>query len=105
MTHATDDRRDDGRSDVELLAAYRQDPEGPVGRRAASALFARYGSRLYAWCYRRMENQEDALDLAQEVMLEAFRGLPRFEGRSKFSSWLYAIARHRCINARRVRRV
>ena len=31
--------------------------------------------------------------------MEAFRALPRFEGRARFSSWLFAIARYRCISA------
>jgi RNA polymerase sigma-70 factor (ECF subfamily) len=31
--------------------------------------------------------------------MEAFRALPGFEGRARFSSWLFAIARYRCMSA------
>jgi len=31
-------------------------------------------------------------DLAQETFLRAFRGLPRFDGRAKLSTWIYTIA-------------
>lgn len=39
-------------------------------------------------------------DLAQEVFLRAFRGLEAFEGRSKFSTWLYRIAYNVYLNHR-----
>jgi RNA polymerase sigma-70 factor (ECF subfamily) len=31
-------------------------------------------------------------DLAQETFLRVFRGLPRFDGRAKLSTWIYTIA-------------
>jgi RNA polymerase sigma-70 factor, ECF subfamily len=34
----------------------------------------------------------DADEVAQEVFLRAWRGLPRFEERAQFSTWLYRIA-------------
>lgn len=43
-------------------------------------------------------NQEDAGDFTQEVFLKAYRNLPGFEGRSKFSTWLYKIAYNTAIN-------
>jgi RNA polymerase sigma-70 factor, ECF subfamily len=45
-----------------------------------------------------------AEDMAQEVFLKAYRGLPRFKGASRFSTWLYAIASHHCLNHLRSRR-
>ena len=49
----------------------------------------------------------DAEDALQETMLAAWRGLPRFEGRSSLRSWLYAIATNVCLRAieRRPKRV
>jgi len=32
-------------------------------------------------------------------MLSAYRSLASFEGRSRFTSWLFVIARNRCLNA------
>jgi len=43
-------------------------------------------------------NGEDASDFTQEVFLKAYRSLPRFEGRSRFSTWLYKIAYNTAIN-------
>lgn len=86
-------------ADEELVRLFRQGAEEPDGRAAASVLFQRYRDRLYNWCYRRMGSHEAALDLAQETLLAAFQALPRFEGRAAFSSWLFAIARNRCVSA------
>jgi RNA polymerase sigma-70 factor (ECF subfamily) len=49
----------------------------------------------------------DAEDALQEALLRAWRGLPRFEGRSSLRSWLYAIATNACLRAaeRRPKRV
>jgi len=43
-------------------------------------------------------NTEDASDFTQEVFLKAFRSLSRFEGRSRFSTWLYKIAYNTALN-------
>lgn len=40
--------------------------------------------------YRR--DQDDQDDLYQEIILNAWRSYPHFEGRSKFSTWLYRVA-------------
>jgi RNA polymerase sigma-70 factor (ECF subfamily) len=41
--------------------------------------------------------RERALELAQEVLLNAWRNLESFGGRSAFGSWLFVIARNRCL--------
>jgi RNA polymerase sigma-70 factor, ECF subfamily len=42
-----------------------------------------------------------AEDLAQETLVEAWRSLGRFDGRCRFSTWLYGILRHRFLKGRR----
>jgi RNA polymerase sigma-70 factor, ECF subfamily len=42
-----------------------------------------------------------AEDLAQETLIEAWRSLVRFDGRCRFSTWLYGILRHRFLKGRR----
>ncbi|MEN6496564.1 MAG: sigma-70 family RNA polymerase sigma factor [Thermoguttaceae bacterium] len=45
-----------------------------------------------------------AEDLAQETLIEAWRSLARFDGRCRFSTWLYGILRHRFLKQRRRRK-
>jgi len=93
----------DGPSDEDLLAHYRTAPGSEPGRRAAGHLLARYRGRVYAWALRLVREHEDALDIAQAVQLKAWRALPNFDGRSRFSSWLFAMTRNECLTALRPR--
>jgi len=84
--------------ETRLLQRYRRDPESRQGREAASRLLALYQRRVYAWCFRYLREHERALDLAQEVLIKAFRGLRDLKDGERFGSWLYSIACNRCID-------
>jgi RNA polymerase sigma-70 factor (ECF subfamily) len=45
-----------------------------------------------------LRNEEDASDFTQDVFLKVYRNLPRFERRSRFSTWLYKIAYNTAVN-------
>ncbi|MHB1498141.1 MAG: RNA polymerase sigma factor [Acidimicrobiales bacterium] len=45
----------------------------------------------YTLAFRLTGNEQDALDVTQEAYLRAFRGLPRFRGEARFSTWLYRV--------------
>jgi RNA polymerase sigma factor (sigma-70 family) len=45
----------------------------------------------YTIAFRIMRNVEDAEDVAQESFLKAYQQIHQFEGKSKFSTWLYTI--------------
>jgi RNA polymerase sigma-70 factor (ECF subfamily) len=47
------------------------------------------------------KDQHWAEDLVQETLVEAWRSLARFDGRCRFSTWLYGILRHRFLKGRR----
>ncbi len=87
-------------SDEQLVALSTDPGETEVRRRQAiDELFGRYQERVAIWCFRVARDREWAADLAQEVFLRALRNLSTFRGDSKFSTWLYSIARNHCFNA------
>jgi RNA polymerase sigma-70 factor (TIGR02960 family) len=60
-----------------------------------------YRRELEVHCYRMLGSFQDAEDALQDVLLTAWQGLARFEGRASIRTWLYRIATSRCLNARR----
>ena len=61
-------------------------------------LVRRYERPVYGMGRSFFRNAEDASDFVQEVFLKVYRTLSRFEGRSRFSTWLYKIAFNTAIN-------
>jgi RNA polymerase sigma-70 factor (ECF subfamily) len=61
-------------------------------------LVRRYERAVYGMGMSFFRNSEDASDFTQEVFLKVYRSLPRFEGRSRFSTWLYKIAYNTAVN-------
>ena len=62
-------------------------------------LVKRHEQAVYGMGLSFFRNTEDASDFTQEVFLKTFRNLSRFEGRSRFSTWLYKIAYNTAINS------
>lgn len=60
-------------------------------RSAFDALVRRTWEDTYSLAYRLTGNAEDARDVCQEAYLRAFRGLRRFRGDARFTTWLYRI--------------
>jgi RNA polymerase sigma-70 factor (ECF subfamily) len=76
--------------------------EARTGNAAAFArLFERHHGRVYAMCRRLLADKNEVDDAVQQTFLEAWRSLPRFEGRSRFSTWITRIAIHTCLGFRR----
>jgi RNA polymerase sigma-70 factor (ECF subfamily) len=61
-------------------------------------LVKRHEQAVYGMGLGFFRNPEDASDFTQDVFLKVYRGLSRFEGRSRFSTWLYKIAYNTAVN-------
>ncbi len=85
--------------DADLVAAAKQ------GDRASlEALLARYLERIHTVCRRIVGNREDALDAAQEALIATVRGLPGYDGRAAFGTWVHRVATNAALDEVRRRR-
>lgn len=71
---------------------------------AFEQLIAEHQKRIFSIAYRIAGNQEDAADMAQEVLVKIFRNLKNFRGDSKFSTWLYRVATTTCLDEQKKQR-
>ena len=56
---------------------------------------------IFNYLLRLTRNSHDAEDAAQETFVKAFRSLARYDQRHRFSTWLFAIARHTALSQHR----
>jgi RNA polymerase sigma-70 factor (ECF subfamily) len=84
------------RSDSELVEEAQKAPSGDL--RAFDELVRRFQEPVKTNCRFLSGSDADAEDLAQEVFVKAFFGLPRFEGRASFGTWIKRIKANHCIN-------
>ena len=61
-------------------------------------LVRRHERKVFGMGLSFFRNREDASDFTQEVFLKVYRGLSGFEGKSRFSTWLYKIAYNTAVN-------
>jgi len=73
--------------DEDLLVARAREGD----RDAFEELIRRHADRLYAVVLRFLGDSELAQEATQDAFLRAWRGIERFQGRSRFFTWLYRI--------------
>lgn len=90
-------------SDDDILAALvGRAKQGSVD--AFSELAARLRSRIQRWALRVLRDHDDADDVAQQVLLKLHLRLREYEGRSRFTTWVYRMTVNTALNRRRVER-
>lgn len=67
-------------------------------------LVRRYETRLYRFLARSCRNDADGADLTQETFMTAYTKLERYNPAQSFATWLFTIARRKCIDHLRARR-
>jgi RNA polymerase sigma-70 factor (ECF subfamily) len=61
-------------------------------------IIEKYQRPIYNLCYHMLKNAIEAEDAAQEVFLRAYAKLDTYDEQRKFSSWLFSIASHYCLD-------
>ncbi|HIE27071.1 TPA: RNA polymerase sigma factor [Candidatus Poribacteria bacterium] len=70
---------------------------------AFSNLMKKYKSLIFSYVRRKVGNDDDADDITQEVFVKVYKALPNWQPRASFQTWLYTIARNRCIDYHRAK--
>ena len=65
---------------------------------AFNHIVERYHQPVYNLCYRMLRNGQEAEDAAQEVFLRAYTKLDTYDDQKQFSTWLFAITSHYCLD-------
>ena len=65
---------------------------------AFAQLVRAYENKVYHLALRMCSNREDAMEIAQEAFLSAWRGLPFFREESSFATWLYRLTSNAAID-------
>jgi RNA polymerase sigma-70 factor (ECF subfamily) len=68
-------------------------------------LVDKYKYMAYTIALKIVRNTEDAKDIAQESFVKAYQQLHQFEGRSKFSTWLYTIVYRTAISKQKENKI
>jgi RNA polymerase sigma-70 factor (ECF subfamily) len=72
-------------------------------REAFEPLVEKYKRKVFRLAYQVVRDQEEALDIAQEAFVKAYRALPAFKGDSAFYTWLFRITMNVALDRKRQR--
>ena len=71
--------------------------QGDAG--AFDRLYARHKGTVFRFVARSLPSRADAEEIFQEVWMKAIEARHRYEPRAKFTTWIYAIAHNRLVDA------
>lgn len=81
-----------------------KDAAGLPRERAYTAMMAEWHVPVYSYLRAMLGEHEDAADATQDCFIQVLRSISGFRGESKFSTWLYTIARRKGLDALRSRK-
>lgn len=58
-------------------------------------------STIYTVCYMFSNNPEEVADLFQEILINLWKGFPKFRGESNLRTWIYRVSLNTCISYER----
>jgi RNA polymerase sigma-70 factor, ECF subfamily len=87
----------DDRSDLPSLISNAQGGDRGAFARLAGLIH----QKVRGWAESFTQDADDAEDVTQDVLILVHRLLPQFEGKSRFSTWLYTITRNVALDRRR----
>lgn len=87
-------------SDEELIKRAKKGDE-----RAFTQLVKKYESLVYSFAFKVCRDEEKASETWQDTFVNVFRKLHQFDGRSKFTTWLFSIVTNSCRMKRRQRKL
>jgi len=91
MHHIGKGGRPDKESDEALIARIRAGD-----KKAFTALIKRYEETVYRFSFKVCRDPVKAEEAMQDTFINVFRKLDSFDGKSKFSTWLYTIVTNNC---------
>lgn len=60
-----------------------------------------YQQQIFMYCWRLLNQRQEAEDAVQDILVKAYQKLDTYKPHTSFSSWLYKIAYHHCLNVQR----
>jgi RNA polymerase sigma-70 factor (ECF subfamily) len=63
----------------------------------AEIIYKQFSKRIYNLAYRMTGDKEDASDITQDTFIQGFNSLDKFKGESQIYTWLYKIAKNKCL--------
>lgn len=81
-----------------------KDAVGLPRERAYAAMMAEWHVPIYSFLRSMLGDHDDAADATQDCFIQVLRSISGFRGESKFSTWLYTIARRKGLDALRSRK-
>jgi len=68
---------------------------------AFNKLIKNYTQLIYSFSFKVCRNEEKAKNTLQDTLINVYKSLKTFDGKSKFSTWLYKVVTNNCLMLRR----